>query len=717
MNLFQGLVSLLPRRTVYVAKATFGDIQASRVARPTASGVGDDWARPIYGDYYAQSVPAYRAIKLRADAVAQAPLRIYRRLSDKEIEPVEHDHPVQELLNRVNDWWTNADLWRATETYLSIWGSAFWFLERDGGTEVKGIWPLRPDKMRIVPDRRSATNNYIAGFRYGGLRKEVPLAPNEVVWFRYFNPLDEYAGLSPIAAGRMPLDMGKAALQYNREFFRHGAIPQDLMFYVKGPVIDEEIEAFYARLEARHQGTKNAHKPMIWDLSASDGVKPERLGLSQRDMEFMAALNFTVEDAARIWGVPPPKMYSQTQSVYNNVRQADIEFYTDTISTEWRFLEAEVNELLLPNLGAVDADLIVRFDTSQVLPLQEALAELHDRERLDVQAGILTSNEVRAGRGLPPVPWGDAWWTSMIMAPVAGATQDVGKASYRLYVGKAAGEDAVMDRAAATLAARLDTENGTPVYDLQAVLQRLFRQQKDEVVTALRKRLGAGKGAWYSKDLADEVFRPDIWHAIFRGATAQIILDALAAAAADQASVFDLDPLNVDAPGVQQWLTRRLAYWTNRVNAETAQLLLEELHEGGRIGESIPQLEQRIAKVFDFSIGFRTERIARTEILAASNRGHIELYRQSGVVTRKMWVAAMDERTRATHAAAHRQTVALDGKFVVGSEQVDHPGEGSPGNSINCRCTLVPIIQREARYSNNGHQASPLDNAVTMQEG
>ena len=185
-------------------KAGLGTLQSIR-GIGSVFGEGPEYAPAQYANYYAQSVPAYRAIKLRADAVAGAPLLVYRRLSGESPQQVEEKHPVQVLLNKVNGWWTAADLWRATETYLSIWGSAFWYIEKQG-TRPIGIWPLRPDKMRIVPDLSAGSNKYITGYIYEDV-KRLDLLPEEIVWFRYFNPLNEYAGQSPIAAGRLSLDM------------------------------------------------------------------------------------------------------------------------------------------------------------------------------------------------------------------------------------------------------------------------------------------------------------------------------------------------------------------------------------------------------------------------------------------------------------------------------------------------------------------------------
>ncbi len=58
---------------------------------------------------------------------------------------------------------------------------------------------------------------------------------------------------------------------------------------------------------------------------------------------------------------------------------------------------------------------------------------------------------------------------------------------------------------------------------------------------------------------------------------------------------------------------------------------------------------------------------------------------------KKVWQAVLDADTREAHAQAHGQSVGSSGEFVVGGESLAYPGDikGSPGNTINCRCTVV----------------------------
>ena len=136
-------------------------------------GVLDDRISETYAGYYFTSVPVYAAIKLRADAVARPGLKVYR-VSTVHSQPrrewVGHDHPAQELLDRVNPHWTGGDLWRATETYLNLWGESYWAVERDEAGVPIELWPLRPDRVRVVPDETEYIRGVCLYRAVGGLR-------------------------------------------------------------------------------------------------------------------------------------------------------------------------------------------------------------------------------------------------------------------------------------------------------------------------------------------------------------------------------------------------------------------------------------------------------------------------------------------------------------------------------------------------------------------
>jgi HK97 family phage portal protein len=222
-------------------------------------------------------------------------------------------HPAQQLLDRVNRWYTRGDLWRATEIYLNLWGLAFWALERDEEGR-REIWPLRPDRVNILSDRRQ----HIRGFVYQGRSGPVAYTPDEIVWLRYFNPLEEYAGLSPLAPSRLSVDMGSDGMRFNRNFFRNSAQP-DFVLLTNENMTDAEVEDFYHRWEARYRGPGNAHRPAIANFIRD--IKT--MGFSQREMDFIQGLRWSLEEVSRAYGVPKPLLSDFERATFSNINAAE----------------------------------------------------------------------------------------------------------------------------------------------------------------------------------------------------------------------------------------------------------------------------------------------------------------------------------------------------------------------------------------------------------
>ena len=375
--------------------------KANRVSRVDVdryseiSGSGQDWAKTVYGSYYASSVPVYSAIRVRSEALARPGLTALVRDGASGWVPAGLDHPAQQLIDRVNPWHTRGDLWRATETYLSLWGSAFWALEPDDEGRWE-IWPLRPDRMRVLPDR----HRYVKGYVYMGVTGPVPYTRDEVVWFRYFNPMDEYAGLSPMAPLRLSADMGADAMRFNRNFFRNSAQP-DVIFTTEEGMTDDEVEDFYQRWDRRFRGPGNAHRPAI----ASFIKDIKTLGFTHREMEFVQGLRWSLEDVSRTFGVPMPLLSDYQNATFANINTAERIFWRNTMIPEMKFLEDQINEKLLPTLGYPGVK--VEFDLADIEALKEDENDRANREALLLDRGVITINEVRRSRNLPDVSWGD----------------------------------------------------------------------------------------------------------------------------------------------------------------------------------------------------------------------------------------------------------------------------------------------------------------------
>ena len=89
---------------------------------------------------------------------------------------------------------------------------------------------------------------------------------------------------------------------------------------------------------------------------------------------------------------------------------------------------------------------------------------------------------------------------------------------------------------------------------------------------------------------------------------------------------------------------------------------------------------------------WRALRIARTEIMTASNAGSFEGAKATGEALQKYWIATYDQKTRDTHLVIESQNPKMMNEtFQVGAYQMQHPGDPAGGAEevINCRCTIA----------------------------
>lgn len=124
---------------------------------------------------------------------------------------------------------------------------------------------------------------------------------------------------------------------------------------------------------------------------------------------------------------------------------------------------------------------------------------------------------------------------------------------------------------------------------------------------------------------------------------------------------------------------------TAKVNSEVLQGIVQ--------GESIPKIAKRLQNVTEMNRASAI-RNARTTVTSAENKGRMDsLHRaaEKGVITHKVWLAAIDARTREAHRLLDGQEQDIDDPFKSIDGDIMFPGdpEADPANVYNCRCTLT----------------------------
>jgi hypothetical protein len=152
---------------------------------------------------------------------------------------------------------------------------------------------------------------------------------------------------------------------------------------------------------------------------------------------------------------------------------------------------------------------------------------------------------------------------------------------------------------------------------------------------------------------------------------------------------------------IEKYGAERITWITHTTKENYIKICKNIVQNAIKDGISITDTRKAIMKSIGYDTVYRAERIARTEIVSASNRGSLEGAKSTGLNINKVWIAKMTNRTRHSHKELDGQVVGINEPFMAniyinddenrkeGKEKLYYPGDinGSAGNVINCSCT------------------------------
>ncbi len=357
---------------------------------------------------YQKNVIAFRAINQVSRAAASVPWRLAQGRGKRGGGALDR-HPLLDLLARPNPMMAGSEFIEAVTGYYLIAGNAF--IEAvggdglgDGGGPPRELWPLRPDRMKVVAGKTGLPQGYT--FTLAGAERRWDADPVSgrvpILHLKTFHPLDDWYGLSPVEPAGFAIDQRNESDKWNMALLQNGARPSGALVYeprdgAAANLTDEQFARLRQEVAAQYGGAKNAGRPMLLD----GGLRWQERSLSPRDMDFLDVRHAASRDIAQAFGVPPQLLGIPGDSTYSNYQEARLALWEETVIPLLRHLRDEFNAWLAPHFGeglALDLDL----DQIPALTLrrERTWARLQDAE-------FLTANEKRESVGLPPHAEGD----------------------------------------------------------------------------------------------------------------------------------------------------------------------------------------------------------------------------------------------------------------------------------------------------------------------
>jgi HK97 family phage portal protein len=304
--------------------------------------------------------------------------------SDERTEVVAHQ--AAKVLNRPNPFYTRQELFESTGQHMELCGEAYWIVSKLGGTTIPDeVWPVRPDRIQAVPDPETFIKGYVYTSPDG---VKVPIPVDEIIHFKYPNPLDMFHGLGPVQAIMAPIHSLRYANDHARQYFTNGAMPGGIVTS-DGEVSDDDWNELTNRWREAHQGVSRAHRIAVLD----NGLKFVSTSDSMKDMQFPELINVSRDQIREAWGIHKSMLGNSDDVNRANAETAREDFGLSKVLPRLDRFRMILNERFLPMFGSTGEG--VEFD--YVNPLRE------DRESANIELTAKTNALVALiGAGFDP---------------------------------------------------------------------------------------------------------------------------------------------------------------------------------------------------------------------------------------------------------------------------------------------------------------------------
>jgi HK97 family phage portal protein len=304
------------------------------------------------------------------------------------------EHPLLTLLRQVNPWQNAFELWELTQLYLEVHGVAYWLMQEDDALGIPAaLWSL--PSQNVTPRRATESRELVDFYEYRSSAGIARFAPEEVIRFQLPDPRDPYSGgLSPLRACFEQAALSSEYAAMKRAVYDNTGVPSVVLAPTEVIGADERD-----RLTEQWERTfRRGGSGKV--LVAESGLHVSVLSHSMGDLAALADMKATKEDIANAFHCPLPFLSGETNLA--NMQAADHLHRALAILPRLRRRDEKLNEQLVPHYDPSGRLFLASED-----PTPQEQARVLRQQESDLRFGVRTINEIRAERGLPPVPWGE----------------------------------------------------------------------------------------------------------------------------------------------------------------------------------------------------------------------------------------------------------------------------------------------------------------------
>lgn len=366
-------------------------------------------AEPVSVEMALKDPAIWCAVNFLAGTLATLPLGVYGR--DRENNRTKLKGAVANMLaGRVNPGLSCFEWRKRGFEQVLTEGRWLTFIERNARGMPLALWPMSVRDTRI--ERRDGRVIYL----HSDGTATRPYEASQVIDLAYMLHADGLRHRVPAIQCAEAVRAARGAAQYAARFYRRGGVPPFAVeggFESAGGVERAGRDIMAAVQNAARRG--DAVMPL------PSGHKIHALGVDPEKAQNIEGQRFSVEQAARIYQLPPVFLHDLTRGTFANAEQQGSTLVRHTLLRWTEQLEAELALKLFRATGGVSRHIEHDFNRLQRGDYASRMAG----HAAAINAAVRMPDEVRAEENLPAAPGGNRLYIQSGTVPVTSLPDTV----------------------------------------------------------------------------------------------------------------------------------------------------------------------------------------------------------------------------------------------------------------------------------------------------
>lgn len=344
------------------------------------------------------------AIRLLAESVSSLPISVYtKQPNGDKVEDTKN--PIYNLIKFKPNYYQNKiTFFEFIMISICTEGNAYVQIVRNNAGTPTQLICLNPETVTVV-----INNNELYYQMDSGV-----LDSSDVLHFKTITD-DGITGLSPIDQCAKALKWSISLEEFGSTFFSNGAKPSSIL-QTDRALSDTALQRLKTSFNNNYGKLKNSNSTIVLE----EGLTFKPISISPEQAQFLSSRQFSIEEVARIFNVPPHLLKDLSKSSFNNIEMQSQEFVTYTLMPYITRIEEEMNLKLFRSnqLG----NTFVEFNVNGLL--RGDVKSRTEAYKTAITNGYMSINEVRRKENLNSIAGGDKHFMQMNMTTIDKIGED-----------------------------------------------------------------------------------------------------------------------------------------------------------------------------------------------------------------------------------------------------------------------------------------------------